>query len=160
MAFAVVPTIVDGDDATDDFPQAVKAVADQLSTIKASGETGPDTPGPTVGGNALVIDTITIPAPGVAGFVVAFGSAAWAKTVGTDRFTLSLIIALSLRAAVAEPSPTNVGTAYHNVIGGVAVNGLADIVVDVQLQRVVGTGTATAAAGVFSSLGYIFIPQP
>jgi hypothetical protein len=162
MAFTVVPTIVDGDDATDDFPIAVKAVADQLSTIKALGEVGPDSAGPTVGTTPLTVDTITIPAPGIAGHVVAWGTAVFTKTVAGDAFSLTLQIAASSRCTWRSPnlSAGNPTVEAGAVIGSHAVNGLTDIVIDIILTRIAGTGTATVGAGSNASLGYIFVPAP
>lgn len=128
--------------------------------IRADSETAPDVPGPTVGATPLNIDTISIPVMGVPGHVVAWGGSTWSKTVVTDIFQIQLFIGATPVHAFRDlnPSAGSPSVGHGLCIGGLAIAGTSSVPIVLQLERVLGTGTATAASGTWSSLGYIFIP--
>jgi hypothetical protein len=160
------PTNADPIDVAGDILDLAVAVDDDVDflykrRVEAGGEVTPDNNGPTSGTTELIVDTITIPAPGVAGTVVAWCSATWVKTVATDRFQLRLEIAGSIRSASVDDNPSSGAPTVGGgtCIGSLAVSGAADVVINAKFNRVAGTGTATLSSGAWSSIGYLFVPS-
>lgn len=123
----------------------------------AIGEEGPDSAGPTSGGTALTVNSITFVQPQTAGRVQAWGMMTFSKTVGTDTFEARLFID-GVQHGVARESGGTSTLSTLNTVGSVTVDASGTVNVAQQILRVAGTGTATVQSASNCTLNALFIP--
>lgn len=158
MSFTPVPTVIDGEDLTDDFTLAVKDAADELQKLKSDGETAPDDGTATVGTTPKVVDSITLPDQGP-GRLHVWWDGTLSKTVATDRFGMTLgVNGGAVFYTSVAPNPGSETLEPRQLSGSVAVTGATTV--DVTVTRGSGTGTATVSGGSQCSMHYIFVPAP
>lgn len=160
MAFNTVPAVVAGNKITAEWGNDVSTAAGELQTMSSSGETGPDSAGPTSGTTPLTIDTATFADPGIAGRLHVWANALITKTVSTDRFTIDIQVAGATICASSEPNAGGATFVPLRASGSAAIAGGSASTIDVILTRASGTGTATVGSGTQCVLHWIFIPAP
>jgi len=125
----------------------------------SGGKTGATNAGPTSGTTSLTFDTITLPAPGIPGRLHAWSNGQHTKTVGTDRFSLVLLIDGDSISNVDNQAPDATTSWPWSMSGSAAIDGASDAVITATITRASGTGTASIAAATRCVLHYIFIPD-
>jgi len=120
-----------------------------------------DSDGTTTIGNAgpgaaeFTVQTLTMAAPALAGRVHAFVNIIFSKTVGTDRFGVSVKIDGNVVGGTLEDSAPATTTKHVQTSGSATVDTSGTVPVVVTVARTAGTGTATVTSLAFH---YIFIP--
>ena len=161
MSYTAVPTVVDGDDLTEDFTLAVKDAVDELQlllpkTFTANISSAPVTSGTTT----LVMWSLSIPAQDVAGTVLVWMLSGGNQSVGTDIFDLGPSFDGGTNFSAINRR-TGTGTAPGTLINAYAALAASTaMTVSACAKRQSGTGTyAPSNDARFNKLTALWVPD-